>query len=1056
MESWAGLGPVYSVAGGRLVLCPIAKSASTVLKRVAVIADGREPPAQVIANEVAPALAVHLPAYHGLSEMDSFQLQQEAVAQAPQRGLHLAVTRHPVERLVAFWYAKLFLQDPVYQTLNQAVGLSYSLGSNGSCDFNDFIHYLSDQWVALRSDVHLCPQVEWLGSLSFWTGRIDRNKLARELPGLFQSADLHPSVLAAVQREIKIYTELYHQKLGQDFIVDVSQASLAIIQKLYQQDFELLSYRVGDIRKQLNSGSPLARVVQSRRSQQMIVRNRQIAGLQGFFIASSTSDQQRETTRSSNQQHFSEQHNSDQAGLKAAYSELLSGQHEQALVVAQQRQSETSDDLIQGECLYVVGLAWSGLNELDKAVTAFQAAMQCGFSTPYVIFNLANCYRTLKQFEMAHQCYAQALELFPDFVECQHNLALLYKDQGLEQQALQQLRRLLLLMPDYYQASFTIAEVHRERYRFAEAIAAYRMSLEAKPDFCDAWNNLGLTQSALEQYESAIHSYQQALTIESTFKQARQNLAQLLVNRRRHQEALAEYQLFDQLNLNDYERVLSYQGKVNCLLELDRENDALQLASQWTDARVQLFAKLYVVPVLYRDEHHIQCVRERWQEAAQQLRTALDGLKCDDPDYNLLYAHVWSLSNFYLAYQLKNDRPLQELYAQILSVILRPRLGAFMDSLQPQPLVNRPKRVGVISPHLNNHNGSIWILGWLASMVDDPNYELYTYNITDKFDSGTRRFMAISKYRNILLAPDSIEQSLQVVRDDALDVLFFTDIGMHPSSKIISVMRLAPVQIQGWGHPVTSGSPSMDFYFSGEGMETDQSADHYSESLYLLPHIGLNYERPVYSGDASLLFDKYDLPLSRPILSSMQSTFKYHPSYDWVFSEIAARCPDCLITMVTHMGSDSVSKRLLQRMTPHFERRGLTISDHIRILPRLSYDDYLGFFQVSNHVLDTIGWNGGNSSLQALSLGCPVITLPTEFMRGRHTVAMLKRIGLQELIASSPEKYVELSVRLATDPAFRRQMADQIKLNANALFMDYEVSVAVRRGIDSFVEMSAY
>lgn len=1046
-----GLGAVYSVADGHLVMCPAAKIASTFLKRIAVIADGRQPPEVVNTNEVAPALSIHLPSEHCLLEMDAFQLQQKALSSSGQASVRLAVTRNPLERLVAFWYAKLYLQDPAYLWLNTSIGLAHGLDPGGSCQFDHFVNYLSVNWGKLCVDVHLCPQSDWFGSSSFWTHRLDRDLLSRSLLDVLKPALKDRQCLPKIKQEIEAYDALYHQKLGQELNVDIANESLAIIEKLYENDFKQFSYRSGDVRKKLKSRVGSSQSLRHRLNQQILVRNRQIAGLQS--LAQHASNNKDSGQVNDLEQFFSSQHNAERSGLSEAYAELLAGNPERALAVAKQRQAEANDVLIQGECVYLTGLALSGLDRSAEALSAFQEAVQLGFQTPYVLFNLGNCHRNLKQYELAEKYYLQALAMFPGFVECQHNLSLLFKDQGKDQQALAQLRRLLLTRPDYYQASFTMAEIHRECYRFTEAITAYRMCLEVKPDYCDAWNNLGLTQSAIDQFDSAIHSYQQSLSIDSLFKPARQNLAQLLVNRRRHEEAYAEFQLFDELDLNDYETVLSYQGKVNCLLELGRESDALQLAKQWQDPRLQQFALLYVVPILYRDERHISAVRQRWHETAQNLLEALNGLQIADPSYGLLYAHAWSLSNFYLAYQLMNDRPLQELYAQILIAILSPRLASFMTDLPRQSAKNRPIRVGVISPHLNNHNGSIWVLGWLASLVDDPDFEIYTYNISDKYDSGTRRFMAISKYRSVHLTPDTIEDSLETIRGDKLDVLFFTDIGMHPSSKIISVMRLAPVQIQGWGHPVTSGSPTMDFYFSGEGMETEKSVDHYSEKLYRLPHIGLNYERPLFSGDASLLFEKYNLPLNRHILSSMQSTFKYHPSHDWIFAEIASRSPECLITMVTHMGSDEVSLRLLQRMQPHFESRGLKISDHVRVLPRLSYEDYLAFFQISNHVLDTIGWNGGNSSLQALSLGCPIVTLPTDLMRGRHTVAMLKKIGVDELIAQSPDHYVELSVKLIADPGYRAMLVDRIKSNVDALFGDYQVSIAVKEAINSFVDV---
>jgi predicted O-linked N-acetylglucosamine transferase (SPINDLY family) len=290
---------------------------------------------------------------------------------------------------------------------------------------------------------------------------------------------------------------------------------------------------------------------------------------------------------------------------------------------------------------------------------------------------------------------------------------------------------------------------------------------------------------------------------------------------------------------------------------------------------------------------------------------------------------------------------------------------------------------------------------------------------------------------------------LQQILDDRLDLLLFTDIGMHPASKVTSVLQLAPVQAQGWGHPITSGSRTIHYYLSGEGMEPEGNDDHYSEILYRLPNTGLNYETPVALHDGQLLYDKFDLPRDRPILNSLQSTFKYLPRNDWTFAEIARRHPEVLIVLVGSMGNGSTAARLLNRLRPHFEQRGLELDQHLRILPRLDYGDFMGLFAISHHTLDTIDWNGGNSSFQSFSLNCPVVTLPTAFMRGRHTVAMLDVLEIPELIASDADDYVAISCRLLEDSTFHRAMKDAIAERKERLFHDRSVAVAFQEAVET-------
>ena len=152
--------------------------------------------------------------------------------------------------------------------------------------------------------------------------------------------------------------------------------------------------------------------------------------------------------------------------------------------------------------------------------------------------------------------------------------------------------------------------------------------------------------------------------------------------------------------------------------------------------------------------------------------------------------------------------------------------------------------------------------------------------------------------------------------------------------------------------------------------------------------------------------------------------------------------PNALILFVGHMGNGSVVDRLIDRIKPHFLKYGLDINHHVQVLPRLSYEDYLGVLCIANHAIDTIDWNGGNSSFQAFSLGCPVVTLPTSFMRGRHTLSMLEVLEIPELVANDHSEYISISSKLLQDQIFRQDICSKIKNRADLLFGDRSIAEA--------------
>ena len=102
-------------------------------------------------------------------------------------------------------------------------------------------------------------------------------------------------------------------------------------------------------------------------------------------------------------------------------------------------------------------------------------------------------------------------------------------------------------------------------------------------------------------------------------------------------------------------------------------------------------------------------------------------------------------------------------------------------------------------------------------------------------------------------------------------------------------------------------------------------------------------------------------------------------------------------------------------------------------------------------MLDTLHWSGGNTSLDALASGLPVVTLPGSLMRGRQSRAMLTILEAGELIARDTEDYVERAVALGRDRDYRKAMSERIVANHGLLFDRDEPVRALERFFESVV-----
>jgi predicted O-linked N-acetylglucosamine transferase (SPINDLY family) len=283
-----------------------------------------------------------------------------------------------------------------------------------------------------------------------------------------------------------------------------------------------------------------------------------------------------------------------------------------------------------------------------------------------------------------------------------------------------------------------------------------------------------------------------------------------------------------------------------------------------------------------------------------------------------------------------------------------------------------------------------------------------------------------------LVLARSLEEAQRQVAALGLDVLFYPDIGMDAFTYFLAHARLAPLQLATWGHPMSTGIPAIDGFVSHRDAETPASEAQYTERLLMLPAgDALTY----YFRPDTAALDKtrrdFALPEDAHVYLCAQTLFKLHPEQDDAFRAILARDPDGLLVLLAGdmpLLRREIARRLERAMPREWER--------VRFLPSQSYRDFLNLIRVSDVVLDTFVFGGGNSSLEALAVGRAVVTLPSAQLRGRLTYACYRRMGVDTPIASSAEDYVAKAVRLGMDASHRREVEQAIARRVDRLFED--------------------
>lgn len=394
-------------------------------------------------------------------------------------------------------------------------------------------------------------------------------------------------------------------------------------------------------------------------------------------------------------------------------------------------------------------------------------------------------------------------------------------------------------------------------------------------------------------------------------------------------------------------------------------------------------------------------------------------------------AVVGLMQPFSLAYEERSNRELLERHGRLCA-----RLMSEWERAQGlSAAVKRgggALRVGVVSAHLRDH--SVWhaiVKGWFQEL-DRDRFSLCAFHLGIQADAETA--FARSRAAHFEAGPKTLRHWVDAIRSQQPDVLIYPEIGMDPMALKLASLRLAPMQAASWGHPETTGLPTIDYYLSAEDLEPSGAQVNYSETLVALPNLGCFFEPRSADGPRPALHE-LGIEADVPVFVCPGVPFKYAPQHDWVFPELARRLGRCQFVFFNHRAQAQM-ERTRARLRAAFIARGLEPERFLVFVPWLTKAAFQGVMSRAHACLDTIGFSGFNTALQAVQAGLPIVTREGRFMRGRFASGILKRMGVSGLVAASEEDYVDQAERIARDSAHRERLSASIGRAREGLYRD--------------------
>jgi protein O-GlcNAc transferase len=661
----------------------------------------------------------------------------------------------------------------------------------------------------------------------------------------------------------------------------------------------------------------------------------------------------------------------------------------------------------QFEALHFLGVLEAQRGRYEEADRLISRSLKENRLSAEAHANLAGVLSVLKRSREAVASSDRALKLNPRLGEAFVNKGNALQDLGEYEQALANYDKALAINPNDITALSYRGKALGTLGRFQEALETCRKALAIRPDFILALMACGMALEALHRSEEAIAIYRRALAIQSDFADAHHALAGLLLEEGTLTEATSHYQR--------------------------------ALAAKPNDAEIRFALCMAQLPILYMQQAEIVDRRATYESHLRALSADIEK-KLITGD---LPGAVGSKQPFYLPYQGHNDRELQHLYGASVCRIMADRYPPAILSRLPRP--DEPLRVGIVSGFFRSH--SVWkapVKGWLTQL-DRLRFQFFGYYTGGRQDAETKAAAALCE--RFVQGPLSLDRWRETILTDALHVLIYPEVGMDTVPAQLAAQRLAPVQCNSWGHPTTSGFPTLDYYISSDLMEPSGAQEHYTEHLIRLPNLSVYYEAPQVS---SVALARPELGLRRTGTAFWcgQSLFKYLPQFDQVFPRIALETPDCQFVFLAYNRGKRITDLFKERLTEAFAAYGLNFSDHCIVLPRFDTDRFIAAIGACDVVLDSIGWSGFNSTLEGLIHDLPIVTMAGPMMRGRHGSAILGMLGVSDTTAASTDEYVSIAARLARDIPWRREIMSQIAVNKHRLYRDSTCISALAEFLD--------
>jgi len=566
------------------------------------------------------------------------------------------------------------------------------------------------------------------------------------------------------------------------------------------------------------------------------------------------------------------------------------------------------------------------------------------------------------------------------------------------------------------QSMLRLAAGYVQSARPADAEHIYASILKARRDHCEALAGLGFLRYRQRRFEEAVKLFRKALYQRSNEADLHNGLGMALQALKRSDEAAASYKRAIALRANFPE---AYNNLGNALQSLRREDEA-----------VECYEKALSIKPNYADAHRNLAKAlnylGRSELAVEHCRAAL----AIAPDHVVAHTDLIFYLNLAASVTMQMQQQERSAWYDRHGKRFAPNPGRHNNTPDPDRLL----RIGYVSAHFRSQ-AATFAYAPVILEHDRIRFEVFCYSDTRSEDDMTAAFKANSTWREI--AGQNDDTVAAMIHADQIDILVDLVGHMGGNRLLVFARKPAPIQVTAWGEPTGTGLGTMDYLLADPVLVPHTQRGHLAEQVVDLPCF-LGYWQPYPSGSPGPL---PALANGYVTFGSFNRPYKISEAVLRTWSLLLGRIPDSHM-VIKHGALEGSAQH--NRILTVFNREGIA-SERISMLGPSDRSEHLLAYRMIDLALDPFPHSGGMTTLEALSMGVPVVTAPGETIASRLAASCLMALGLGGFIASTASDYVDLAAKKAADlpalAAVRESLPERLAKSPVGNSLEYRLAV---------------